>query len=144
MNETLSPQTRAATGAAVALTGLRRSYGQVKAVDGVDLTIAPGEVVALLGPNGAGKSTTIDILLGLSRPDDGDVRLFGRSPREAISNGLVGAMLQNGGVPDDITAGGGVGLMGALQKRAPPAHEGPQRAGGAGGAGPRSAEPVRG
>jgi ABC-2 type transport system ATP-binding protein len=45
-------------GAAVALAGLHRSYGSVRVVNGIDLTIAPGEVVALLGPNGAGKSTT--------------------------------------------------------------------------------------
>jgi ABC-2 type transport system ATP-binding protein len=128
-----------ATGAAVALTGLRRSYGQVHAVDGVDLTIAPGEVVALLGPNGAGKSTTIDILLGLTRPDEGEARLFGRTPREAISAGLVGAMLQSGGFPDDITAGEVVALMGALHKRSLPAKEALERAGVAGVAGQRVA-----
>src|SRR5687768_4312297 len=116
-------------GAAVALRGLHRSYGQVHAVDGVDLTIAPGEVVALLGPNGAGKSTTIDLLLGLSRPDAGEVRLFGRSPREAVLAGLVGAMLQNGGFPEAITAGEVVALMAALQRRALPPAEALRRAG---------------
>jgi ABC-2 type transport system ATP-binding protein len=140
MNDTVPPPARAATGAAVALSNLHRSYGQVRAVDGVDLTIAPGEVVALLGPNGAGKSTTIDILLGLSRPDDGEARLFGRSPREAISAGLVGAMLQNGGFPDDITAGEVVTLMGALQQRSLPAAEALQRAGVADVAGQRIAK----
>ena len=53
---------------AVRLTDLHKSFGDVTAVDGVDLTISPGEVVALLGPNGAGKTTTIDMILGLSRP----------------------------------------------------------------------------
>ena len=53
------------------MRGLRRAYGGVPAVDGVDLTIAPGEVVALLVPNGAGKSTVVDMLLGLTRPDAG-------------------------------------------------------------------------
>ena len=98
----------------MSVRGLHRSYGGVRAVDGVDLAIAPGEVVALLGPNGAGKSTTIDILLGLSRPDSGDVRLFGRAPRQAVVDGLVGAMLQSGGIPDDITVAEVVRLMGAL------------------------------
>ena len=51
------------------MRGLRRAYGGVPAVDGVDLTIAPGEVVALLGSTGAGKSTVVDTLLGLTRPD---------------------------------------------------------------------------
>ena len=119
----------AATGSAVLTTGLRRSYGQVRAVDGVDMAIAPGEVVALLGPNGAGKSTLIDMLLALSRPDAGDVRLFGRSPRAAVSAGLVGAMLQSGGFPDDIAAGEVVRLMAALQRRALSPAEALRRAG---------------
>ncbi|MCK9924774.1 ABC transporter ATP-binding protein [Frankia sp. AgPm24] len=89
----------------VALRGVRKRYGGVQAVDGVDLTIAAGEIVALLGPNGAGKSTTIDMLLGLTRPDDGEVRLFDRSPRQACVAGRVGAMLQNGGLLPEITVG---------------------------------------
>ncbi|AEA26621.1 Sulfate-transporting ATPase [Pseudonocardia dioxanivorans CB1190] len=101
-------------GAAVRITDLTKSYGQVRAVDSLDLTIAPGEVVALLGPNGAGKSTTIDTLLGLTRPDAGEVALFGRTPREAMNRGLVGAMLQSGGFPEDITPGELVRLSTAL------------------------------
>jgi ABC-2 type transport system ATP-binding protein len=50
------------------------------AVDGIDVDVASGEVVALLGPNGAGKSTTMDMLLGLTPPDAGTVRLWGLSP----------------------------------------------------------------
>ena len=101
-------------GAAVRLTGLRKSYGDVHAVAGVDLHITPGEVVALLGPNGAGKSTTVDMLLGLSRPDSGDVRIFGRTPRQAISAGLVGAMLQDAALLDDATVGESVALFASL------------------------------
>jgi ABC-2 type transport system ATP-binding protein len=129
--------TATVAGAAVALHDLRRTYGAITAVDGVDLTIAPGEVVALLGPNGAGKSTTIDLLLGLSRPDSGDVRVFGRSPREAVADGLVGAMLQSGGLPDDITAGEVVRLMAALFPTPLPAAEALERAGVADVAGQR-------
>ena len=55
----------------ITLTGVGKAYGPVLALDDLDLTIEPGEVVALLGPNGAGKSTTIDLLLGLSTPDRG-------------------------------------------------------------------------
>jgi ABC-2 type transport system ATP-binding protein len=59
-------------------TGLVKSYGDVRALDGVDLTVAAGTVFALLGPNGAGKSTTVKILTTLSRPDAGSARVAGR------------------------------------------------------------------
>jgi ABC-2 type transport system ATP-binding protein len=90
---------------AVRVAGLRKSFGRTVAVDDVDLTIEPGEIVALLGPNGAGKSTTIDAILGLSRPDAGDVSVFGRSPSAAIAAGRVGAMLQTGGLIEQIDVG---------------------------------------
>lgn len=82
--------------ARIVLSHLSKSYGQLRAVRSVDLTIAPGETVALLGPNGAGKSTTIDMLLGLTRPDSGTVSLFGMSPAQAVAAGAVGGMLQTG------------------------------------------------
>ena len=95
------PETTFATG--LRLRGLTKSYGPVRAVAGVDLDIVAGETVALLGPNGAGKSTTIDMLLGLTRPDAGEVTVFGRSPEQAIRAGLVGAMLQSGGLISEVT-----------------------------------------
>jgi ABC-2 type transport system ATP-binding protein len=98
----------------VALRGLTKAYGSVTAVDGLDLTIQPGEVVALLGPNGAGKSTTIDMLLGLARPDTGTARLFGMPPAEAIAAGKVGALLQSGGLLPDLTVREIVELSAAL------------------------------
>src|SRR5690348_12418150 len=86
----------------IELAGLAKTFrtgkGPVHAVRGVDISIAAGETVALLGPNGAGKSTTIDMLLGLLRPDAGSVRVFGETPAGAIARGLVGGMLQVGGV----------------------------------------------
>ncbi|MDP9118384.1 MAG: ABC transporter ATP-binding protein [Actinomycetota bacterium] len=89
-------------GAGIRLAGLTKSFkssqGTVHAVRGIDIAIAPGETVALLGPNGAGKSTTIDMMLGLTKPDAGTVSLFGLSPSDAIAAGAVGAMLQVGGV----------------------------------------------
>lgn len=112
---TNKPETVAA-GAAVTLTGLRKHYGEVRAVDGVDLVIAPGEVVALLGPNGAGKSTTVDMLLGLSRPDAGAVTIFGSSPGEAVADGRIGAMLQGGALLDDATVGETVGMIASLHR----------------------------
>ena len=101
-------------GAAVSLQGLTKHYGAVKAVNGIDLVIAPGEVVALLGPNGAGKSTTIDMLLGLSTPTSGSATVFGRQARDAVRGGLVGAMLQSGGLLDDATVTETIALFGSL------------------------------
>ena len=72
---------------AIALSGLRKRFGQLTAVDDVSLEIGRGEVVALLGPNGAGKSTTIDLALGLSNPEAGTASLFGTTPRQAIVAG---------------------------------------------------------
>jgi ABC-2 type transport system ATP-binding protein len=80
-----------------------KGFGDVRAVDGLSLVLHPGETVALLGPNGAGKSTTLDLLLGLKYPDSGTVRVLGTSPREAIVAGCVGAMLQSGGLMDEVT-----------------------------------------
>ncbi|MBV2152175.1 ABC transporter ATP-binding protein [Kitasatospora sp. SUK 42] len=85
-----------------AFRGVGKSYGRVRAVDGLDLVLRPGETVALLGPNGAGKSTSLDLLLGLREPDQGDVTLFGGTPRSAIEAGRVGAMLQSGGLMTDV------------------------------------------
>ncbi|MCU1501016.1 MAG: transporter ATP-binding protein [Ilumatobacteraceae bacterium] len=113
MTPTLSPPT-----AGIVLRGLVKSFtgpnGPVHAVRGVDITIAAGETVALLGPNGAGKSTTIDMLLGLTKPDAGDVHLFGMTPKEAIAHGAIGAMLQTGAVLSDLSVRELLDMMGSL------------------------------
>ncbi|PPF64096.1 ABC transporter ATP-binding protein [Clavibacter michiganensis] len=88
---------------AIHATALAKSFGDVRAVTGVDLTVQPGEIVAFLGPNGAGKTTTIDMMLGLTPLDGGDVKVFGLAPRAAISRGLVSAVLQTGGLLKDLT-----------------------------------------
>jgi len=75
---------------AIHLQNLVKTHGATRAVDGVDLTVDTGELVALLGPNGAGKSTTIDMLLGLARPDAGAVSIEERPPREAVAAGAGG------------------------------------------------------
>ena len=92
----------------IELRGLTKTFrtpqGPVEAVRGIDVSIEPGETVALLGPNGAGKSTTLDMVLGLLRPDGGDVRVFGTPPQDAVARGAVGAMLQTGQLIRDLTA----------------------------------------
>ncbi len=64
----------------VEVSGLVKTFGSTRALDGLDLTVARGEVHGFLGPNGSGKSTTLRVLLGLLRSDEGEVRLFGGDP----------------------------------------------------------------
>jgi ABC-2 type transport system ATP-binding protein len=101
---------------ALELTALSKSFGQLKAVDDVDLTIRRGEVVALLGPNGAGKSTTIDLALGLAHPTSGTARLFGGDPRAAIVAGRVGTMLQGGALLPTTTVRQSIALVAAAHR----------------------------
>jgi ABC-2 type transport system ATP-binding protein len=102
----------------IRLTGLAKTFpspqGPVRAVRGIDLDIAPGETVALLGPNGAGKSTTIEMLLGLTRPDAGTVSVFGLSPERSVDEGNVGAMLQTGSLIRDLSVGELVTMIASL------------------------------
>jgi ABC-2 type transport system ATP-binding protein len=106
----------------IELRGLVKTYrtGQrvVRAVRAIDVSVAPGETVALLGPNGAGKSTTIDMLLGLARPDGGTVSVFGGEPARLIDAGRVGAMLQTGSLIRDLTVRELVSMMAALYPNA--------------------------
>jgi ABC-2 type transport system ATP-binding protein len=102
----------------VVLRGLAKTWpspaGPVHAVRGIDFSIAPGETVALLGPNGAGKSTTIDMLLGLVRPDEGTISVLGQEPGVAVERGLVGAMLQTGLLIRDLQVREIVKMMASL------------------------------
>ncbi len=87
----------------IQLHQLVKSYGPVRAVRGIDVSIDPGETVTFLGPNGAGKSTTIDMILGLAQPDSGSVTLFGQPPNTAVRQGRVGGMLQTGSLIPHLT-----------------------------------------
>lgn len=100
---TATTSTRPGIANAVDLTGLTKTFGEVRAVRGIDLAIVPGEVVAFLGPNGAGKTTTIDMILGLAEPTTGTVEVLGLSPQDAVRHGLVSAVMQTGGLLKDLT-----------------------------------------
>ena len=95
----------------IELNQVRRAFGEVVAVDGVDLEVKRGEVVALLGPNGAGKSTLFELLLGLVAPTAGTVRVLDAPPGGEV-RGRVGAMLQSAGLPEQVTVSELVELVG--------------------------------
>jgi ABC-2 type transport system ATP-binding protein len=93
------------TESAISVRGLRKSYGDVEAVRGVDLEVAPGEVFALLGPNGAGKTTTVEILEGHRQRSAGEVRVLGHDParNEHAFRERIGIVLQTTGVEPYLT-----------------------------------------
>jgi len=111
----VSDQTRAESSTeTIVARGLTKSFGPVRAVRGLDLTLQRGTTVALLGPNGAGKTTTIDMLIGLTVPDAGTVSLFGHSPNEAVKAGLIGAMTQTGQLIEYLSVRELVTMMAAI------------------------------
>jgi ABC-2 type transport system ATP-binding protein len=104
---------------ALLLRGLRKTYADVVAVDGLDLEVARGECFGLLGPNGAGKTTTIEICEGLTTPDTGAVELLGLS-WNANANELrqrIGIQLQETQFPDKLTVEETLGLFRSFYKR---------------------------
>ncbi len=84
------------------LAGVRKRYSGILALDGLDLDVGRGELLAVLGPNGAGKSTAIAMWLGLLEPDAGTARLFDRSPLDVDCRRQVGFMLQDVGLPPEL------------------------------------------
>jgi len=91
----------------ISVRGLVKSYGAVKAVNGIDFSIAEGEIFGILGPNGAGKTSTIEILEGLREPDQGEVLVSGFIPRERKDafHQLIGVQLQNTAIFQKIRVG---------------------------------------
>ena len=91
--------------AVASLVGAVKYYGSLTALDGVDLMLHRGELLALLGPNGAGKSTAIGLLLGLIRADAGSVELFGEEPQNLRARRRIGVMLQSATLPPTLRVG---------------------------------------
>lgn len=87
------------------LRGAHKRFGKVVALDGVDLSLRGGQMLALLGANGAGKTTAIALMLGLLAPDAGEVELFGQSPQELAARRRIGVMLQSAGIADNSKVG---------------------------------------
>jgi ABC-2 type transport system ATP-binding protein len=99
----LAPTPPAARAAVAALDHVTKQYGATRALDGLSLSLRPGEILALLGPNGAGKSTAIRCLLGLIAPTSGTARIFGQDPRDPAARARIGAMLQVASIPQVLT-----------------------------------------
>jgi len=109
----------------IRVRGLRKAYGDVVAVDGIDLDVAAGEVFALLGPNGAGKTTTVEILEGYRARTAGEVSVLGVDPEHADAawRARVGIVLQQGGRFDELTVGEVVGHFAGFYPRPLPVDE---------------------
>ena len=122
-------RTRATGTPVVSFENVRKTYGKVRAVDGLTMELRPGETVAFLGPNGAGKSTSLDMLLNLRKPDHGRIAMFGSDPYHAIKNGRVGAMLQSGGLMPEVTVRELVTLVTGFHPRPEPVEQTMKRAG---------------
>ncbi len=107
------------SGTALYAEGLVKHFGEVKAVDGVDLSLPRGSVLAMLGPNGAGKTTTVELCEGFQRPDAGTVRVLGLDP---LADGerlraRIGVMPQGGGAYPGVRAGEMLRLVAACSAR---------------------------
>ena len=96
---------RKGDGVLAQLRGAGKSYGALRALDGIDLQLRRGELLALLGPNGAGKTTAIGLLLGLIRADAGEVELFGMDPQRIEARRGIGVMLQDAKLPETLRVG---------------------------------------
>jgi ABC-2 type transport system ATP-binding protein len=98
----------------IVVSNLAKSFDKVRAVRGINFEMKRGTTVALLGPNGAGKSTTIDMMIGLTRPDAGTVLLFGNTPADAVHRGLIAGMTQTGSLIDYLSVRELVTMVAAL------------------------------
>jgi ABC-2 type transport system ATP-binding protein len=113
------------TETAISVRGLTKTYGDVLAVDGVDLAVRRGEVFALLGPNGAGKTTTVEILEGYRRRDAGEVSVLGADPERAGTSwrARIGIVLQTAPSAEELTVAELLGHFSTFYPRPRPVAE---------------------
>src|SRR5699024_1046442 len=102
VRNTRSMHTTTPTPPVIELAEVTKRFGSVTPVNDVSLTITAGVVLALLGANGAGKTSLLDMVLGFTEPNGGSLTTFGRAPKRAAPSGQVGAVLQDGGLWDDL------------------------------------------
>ena len=109
----------------IEVTGLRKTYGAVTAVDGVDLQVRRGEVFGLLGPNGAGKTTTVEICEGYRRRTSGEVRVLGEDPAHASADWRcrIGLVLQTTQASEELTVAESVAHFGSFYPSPRPTDE---------------------
>lgn len=105
----------APTQPAVEAIGLRKSFGPIHAVDGIDVALRPGRIYGLLGPNGSGKTTLIRLLAGLAKPTSGESRILGTKMPDRPMLGKIGYMPQAEALYPDLSVGENLGFFGALQ-----------------------------
>jgi len=114
-------------GPAIEVRHLRKSYGDMTAVDDVSFSVAEGEIFGLIGPNGAGKTTTIECALGLRTPDSGSIRVLGLNPGADVDKEqlhlIVGAQLQASALPALLRVGEILGLYRSFYRRPADADE---------------------
>jgi ABC-2 type transport system ATP-binding protein len=100
---------------AVAASGMRKRFGTIEALRGIDITVRIGEIYGLLGPNGSGKTTFIRCVAGLLRPDGGTLTVLGGAPRAAVAAGQIGYMTQAPALYGDLSVGENLRFFAALQ-----------------------------
>jgi ABC-2 type transport system ATP-binding protein len=108
--------------AAITVSNLNKTYGRLKAVDGIGFEVGVGEVFGVVGPNGAGKTTTIECLEGLRRPDSGGVRILGLDPRRdgyALRE-RIGVQLQQSSLPEDMKVWEALDLFSSYYRKPAP------------------------
>jgi ABC-2 type transport system ATP-binding protein len=106
--------------AVVEARGVRKRFGALAALDGLELEVRSGEIYGLLGPNGSGKTTFIRCVAGLIRPDDGTVTVLGRTPRGAVESGRVGYMTQAAALYGDLSVSENLEFFARLEGAADP------------------------